>query len=70
MSEKDEVLEKSKKLHIFPSRRGTSWGVNIPPENLRAFTKDKLSRQFLVRIFTMRGKDGKPYLVIKKVKVQ
>lgn len=70
MSEDDEVIEESKKPHIFPSRRGTSYGVNIPPENLKAFLNDKPSRQVLVKVFTMRGKDGKRYLVIRRVNVE
>lgn len=70
MSEDDEVIEESKKVYLFPTRRGTSYGVNIPPKNLKAFAGDKPIRQFLVKIFTMRGKDGKKYLVIRRVKIE
>ena len=68
MSEKDEVLAESKKPVVFPSRRGTSKGINIPSENLEKWTNKKPIRQCLVSVFTMRGKDGIPYLIIKRFK--
>lgn len=68
MSEDDEIIVKSKKPLLLPTRRGTSYGVNIPTENLKAFNREKPRRQVLVDVFTMRGKDGKPYLVIRRVR--
>ena len=70
LSEDDEVLAESKKPVVFPSKRGTSKGINIPSENLEKWTRNKPIRQCLVKVFTMRGKDGIPYLVIKRVKIQ
>lgn len=67
MSEDDKILAKSKKPLLLPTRRGTSFGVNIPKENLKAFNREKPTRQVLVDVFTMRGKDGKTYLVIRRV---
>lgn len=69
MSENDEVLVESKKPVVFPSKRGTSKGINIPSENLEKWSPQKPIRQCLVKVITMRGKDGIPYLIIKRVKV-
>ena len=69
LNEKDDkLIKKSKKPVLFPRRVGTSNVATIPRENLDEMSKDKPIRQFLVNVFTMRGEDGIPYLVIRRVK--
>lgn len=66
----DEIIVKSKKPVLFPRRVGTSNSVTIPTENIREMSKEKPMRRFLVDVFTMRGEDGTPYLVIRRVKTK
>lgn len=55
---------------LFPRRVGTTNVVSIPVENLEKMSKEKPRRQFLVDVFTMRGENGTPYLVIRRVKTK